>query len=48
MIHQMKLLEDPFDRIKNGIKTIEFRLFDEKRRLIKIGDKIEFERKDFS
>ena len=42
MIHQMKLLEDPFDRIKNGIKTIEFRLFDEKRRLIKIGDKIEF------
>ena len=38
----MKLKEDPFERIKNGTKTIEFRLYDEKRRKIKIGDKIEF------
>ncbi len=42
MIHKMKLNEDPFERIKNGTKTIEFRLYDEKRRQIKIGDKIEF------
>lgn len=42
MIHKMKLNPSPFERIKNGTKTIEFRLFDEKRQLIKIGDKIEF------
>ncbi len=42
MIHQMKLKESPFERIKDGTKTIEFRLYDEKRRKIKIGDKIEF------
>ena len=42
MIHQMKLNKDPFERIKNGTKTIEFRLYDEKRRKVKIGDKIEF------
>lgn len=42
MLHKMKLKESPFERIKNGTKTIEFRLFDEKRRQIKIGDKIEF------
>lgn len=42
MIHRMKLNESPFERIKNGTKTIEFRLYDEKRRKIKIGDKIEF------
>ena len=42
MIHKMKLNEDPFERIKNGTKTIEFRLYDEKRRKVKIGDKIEF------
>ena len=42
MLHKMKLNESPFERIKNGTKTIEFRLFDEKRQLIKVGDKIEF------
>lgn len=42
MLHKMKLNEAPFNRIKNGTKTIEFRLFDEKRQLIKIGDQIEF------
>ena len=42
MIHKMKLKESPFERIKNGTKTIEFRLYDEKRQQIKIGDKIEF------
>ena len=42
MIHKMKLNESPFERIKNGTKTIEFRLYYEKRRQVKIGDKIEF------
>ena len=42
MIHKMKLKETPFERIKNGTKTIEFRLYDGKRKKVKIGDKIEF------
>lgn len=42
MLHKMKLKESPFERIKNGTKTVEFRLFDEKRQQIKVGDKIEF------
>lgn len=42
MIHKMKLNESPFERIKNGTKTVEFRLFDEKRQQIKNGDQIEF------
>ena len=42
MLHKMKLNESPFERIKNGTKTIEFRLFDEKRQKIKVGDQIEF------
>ena len=42
MLHKMKLNESPFERIKNGSKTMEFRLYDEKRQKVKIGDKIEF------
>ena len=42
MIHKMKLVDFAFDAIKNGTKDIEIRLNDEKRRLINIGDKIEF------
>ena len=42
MKHSMKLLESPFNRIKDGSKTVEFRLYDEKRRKIQIGDTIEF------
>lgn len=42
MLHKMKLDESPFEQIKNGTKTIEFRLYDEKRQQIKVGDKIEF------
>lgn len=44
MLHKMKLQEDPFERIKNGTKTVEFRLYDEKRQTIQIGDEIEFSR----
>ena len=42
MLHKMKLQEDPFERIKNGTKTVEFRLYDEKRQQVKVGDQIEF------
>ena len=42
MKHKMKLLEDPFMRILNGSKEVEFRLYDEKRRKIRVGDTIEF------
>ena len=31
MLHKMKLQESPFEGIKNGTKTVEFRLYDEKR-----------------
>ena len=42
MIHKMKINKSPFERIKDGTKTIEFRLYDKKRRTVKIGDEIEF------
>lgn len=42
MLHSMKLKQSPFDKIKNGIKTIELRLYDEKRQQVQIGDYIEF------
>ena len=41
--HNMKLHNGPFKSIKDGTKTIEMRLNDEKRQLINIGDIIEFE-----
>lgn len=42
MEHKMKLLERPFNEIKEGTKEVEFRLFDDKRKQIKIKDTIEF------
>lgn len=45
MIHKMNLNAEPFNSIKNGYKTIEMRLYDEKRRLINTGDFIEFTNK---
>ena len=41
-VHNMKLHSSPFEMIKSGKKTIELRLFDEKRQRIKAGDKIVF------
>jgi len=38
----MKLKPSPFEKIKSGEKTIELRLFDEKRKKIKEGDVIVF------
>ena len=42
MIHNMKLNDKPFNKIKEGTKTIELRLLDEKRKLLNIKDIIEF------
>ena len=42
--HIMKLQAYSFDKIRDGEKIIEVRLYDEKRREIKLGDKIEFKR----
>lgn len=42
MIHSMKLCPAPFEMIKSGQKTIELRLYDEKRQLINVGDEIVF------
>ena len=40
--HRMNLAPEPFSMIKSGQKTIELRLFDEKRQKIKVGDSIVF------
>ena len=42
MLHNMKLKHAPFEMIKSGQKTIELRLYDEKRQLINVGDEIVF------
>ncbi len=42
MKHKMRLNNGPFNRIKAGTKTIEMRLNDEKRKLLKENDLIEF------
>ena len=41
-MHNMKLNPNPYAMIRSGQKTIELRLFDEKRQQIKAGDKIVF------
>ena len=40
--HIMKLHPGPFAKIKAGSKTIELRLYDEKRQCISVGDTIRF------
>ena len=42
MIHDLKLYGENFDRMESGNKTREYRLYDEKRRLINVGDTIRF------
>ena len=39
---ELHLHEEPFKKIKNGLKDIEYRVNDEKRQKIKIGDIITF------
>lgn len=42
MRHEMRLDPAPFAAIARGAKTVEMRLFDEKRRQISVGDEILF------
>ena len=42
MKHQMKLWNEPFNKITSKTKTVEMRLNDEKRSLIQVNDIIEF------
>ena len=42
MKHEMRLHDGPFKKIRAGTKTIEMRLYDEKRQMIQVGDEIEF------
>ncbi len=44
MVHYMHLEKKPFEKILKGTKTVELRLFDEKRSKISVGDIIEFAR----
>ena len=44
--YQMTLTAGPFEKIADGKKTIESRLYDEKRRHIAINDQINFVSKD--
>ena len=42
MLFTMRLTPVPFEKMRNGEKTIELRLYDKKRRAIAVGDRIEF------
>lgn len=42
MKHKMRLHDEEYEKIKKGNKTIEMRINDEKRQLLKIKDLIEF------
>ena len=42
-MHKMNLASAPFIAIAEGRKTVEMRLYDEKRAAICVGDEIEFE-----
>lgn len=41
-MHEMSVKEKYYNLLKSGTKTIELRLFDEKRKIIKVDDVIEF------
>ena len=40
--HSMNLRQEPFEKIRDGKKIIESRLYDEKRQGIMLGDQLEF------
>lgn len=48
MIHTLNLSPQPFAMIENGSKTIELRLWDEKRSQIRVGDTLRFVHTDDS
>ena len=41
-MHKLNVKEKYYNMLKLGTKTIELRLFDDKRKSIKVGDSIEF------
>ena len=45
-IHSMKLKPEPFESIRNGSKRYELRLYDDKRKGIRVGDRISFTETD--
>ena len=42
--HSMSLYPEGFDMIRSGTKTVEVRLYDEKRRKLRTGDRLTFEK----
>lgn len=46
MTHYLNLHPSPFSLIESGSKTIELRLWDEKRQLISVGDTLVFKNTD--
>ncbi|MBQ8474220.1 MAG: ASCH domain-containing protein [Clostridia bacterium] len=46
MKHFMSLQREPFEKIASGKKTIELRLYDEKRKAVAVGDVIVFSMMD--
>ena len=41
-MHTMKVKTKYYNLLKRGIKTVELRLYDEKRQLIQVGDTVQF------
>lgn len=46
MIVEMNLNPEPFEAIQSGLKDIEMRLYDDRRKKIKVGDIIMFNNRD--
>lgn len=42
MTHEMNLNNEPFEKIDAETKTVELRLYDKKRQLLRVNDYIEF------
>ena len=42
MVHRMRLRAQPYEQIAAGTKIFELRLYDEKRRAIRVGDTVAF------
>ena len=42
MLHRMKLQTGAFELVENGVKTLELRLYDDKRKAIQLHDVVEF------
>lgn len=40
--HRMKLTPENFEKVKSGEKKYEFRLNDEKRKALQVGERVEF------